>query len=69
LRQGFSRLQVATFLVGLSFPVMLRLLDVGGSYLVYGVLNIAALAFCWVRTLYAICSYVQTVLFRSLPFT
>lgn len=39
---------VATFLVGLSFPVMLRLLDVGGSYLVYGVLNIAALAFCWV---------------------
>ena len=35
-------------MVGLSFPVMLRLLDVGGSYLVYGLLNIAALAFCWV---------------------
>lgn len=27
---------------------MLRLLNVGGSYLVYGLLNIVALAFCWV---------------------
>lgn len=39
---------VATFLVGLSFPIMLRALKVGGSYLVYAVLNLGALAFCWV---------------------
>lgn len=38
---------LATFLVGLSFPIMLRGLKVGGSYLVYAILNLVALTFCW----------------------
>ena len=38
---------VFTFLVGLSFPVMLAGLKVGGSYLVYAVFNLAAFVFCF----------------------
>lgn len=44
---GTSINWVATFLVGLSFPIMLRALKVGGSYLVYAVLNVLAFVFCW----------------------
>ena len=39
---------VSTFLVGLSFPVMLRVFGVGGSYLVYAIFNFGALAFAYV---------------------
>ena len=38
---------VSTFLVGLSFPVMLRVYGVGGSYLVYAIFNFGALAFAY----------------------
>lgn len=38
---------ISTFLVGLSFPIMLRVLSVGGSYLVYAVFNFVALAFSY----------------------
>lgn len=44
---GTSINWISTFLVGLSFPIMLRALDVGGSYLVYALLNFGALAFSY----------------------
>ena len=39
---------VFTFLVGLSFPIMLKALKVGGSYFVYSIFNLVAFLFCFV---------------------
>lgn len=45
---GTSLNWISTFLVGLSFPIMLAGLGVAGSYLLYSLLNFAALAIFYV---------------------
>lgn len=37
---------VANLAVGLTFPAMLRVLGIGGAYLIYGFLNVACSLFC-----------------------
>ena len=36
----------ANLAVGMSFPVMIASLGIGGSYLIYGLINVACMLFC-----------------------